>query len=208
VTDARAALRAALLLAALAAVMTALVWADPVSPQNLEPIDTWWHDLVVPPGGVAHALARVMQVLGGDAVTFVVRAAVAVALAVRRRWTDLAAWLAAAIVADLLVGVLKTEVGRMRPDGSDLRSFPSGHAKAAAQTAIGLALLIAPIARRRSAVWAGAIAWIAGMAWSRTALDVHYLSDVIAGAAIGAAAASGAWGVARVYEDSASRASA
>ena len=81
----------------------------------------------------------------------------------------------------------------MRPDGSDLRSFPSGHAKYAGQLAVGLALLMARLTRRRRTVWLAAVAWIVAVAWSRTALDVHFLSDVIAGATIGAGLAAGAW---------------
>ncbi|MEX0984712.1 MAG: phosphatase PAP2 family protein [Actinomycetota bacterium] len=194
--DARGDLRAALAMLATATLFTALVWADPTHPQNLAPIDTWWHDLVVAPGSLGHAIARGLGVLGGDAVSFAVRAVVASWLAVRRRWRDLAIWVGASLVADLLVAGLKGEVGRLRPDGSDLRSFPSGHAKYAGQIGVGVALLVAPVTRHRSALWGAAVGWIALMAWSRTALDVHHLSDTIAGALIGAGIMLGVWGLA------------
>ena len=181
---------------AAAALLTALVWADPRHPQNLDPIDTWWHDLVVPAGDAVRALARTLDVLGGDAVSWTVRLAVGVWLALRRRWRDLAAWVAASILADVVVGLLKDQVGRLRPDASDTRSYPSGHAKYAAQIAIGLALIAVPRSGHPRRIWAAAGAWIAAMAWSRTALDVHHLSDVIAGALIGGGFAFLAWGVA------------
>jgi undecaprenyl-diphosphatase len=174
--------------------MTLLVLADPLHPENLAPLDTWWHDLALAPVGFVHALARGMGILGGDPVTTVIRLGVAAWLAVRRRWVDLAAWVVAAVAADLLVATIKTQTGRMRPDGSDLRSFPSGHAKAAAQIAVGLALLIGPTTRHRATVWRAAAAWIVVMSWSRTALDAHYLSDVIAGALIGGGVALVTWG--------------
>jgi undecaprenyl-diphosphatase len=176
-----------------AALLTALVWADPLDPKNLGPIDTWWHDLVVPAGSLATAFARGLAIVGGDPVSIAIRVVVAAWLAVRRRWADLIAWIVAAAIADVLVATLKSEVGRMRPDGSDLRSFPSGHAKYAAQLAVGLALLLTPRTRHRATAWGAAVAWIVLMAWSRTALDVHHLSDVVAGASIGGGAMFGAW---------------
>jgi len=192
----RTAVRLGVAALAVAGLMTLLVLADPLHPENLAPLDTWWHDLALAPTGFGHALARGMAVLGGDPMTTAVRLGVAAWLAFRRRWVDLAAWVVAAVVADLLVTTIKTQTGRMRPDGSDLRSFPSGHAKAAAQIAVGLALMIAPTTSHRATVWGAAAAWIAVMSWSRTALDAHFLSDVIAGALIGGGVALVAWGVA------------
>ena len=82
----------------------------------------------------------------------------------------------------------------MRPDGSDLRSFPSGHAKYAGQLAVGLALLAVPLARRHGGPYGGRGRMDRAVGWSRTALDAHYLSDVLAGVAIGAGFALGVWG--------------
>ena len=42
--------------------------------------------------------------------------------------------------------------------------------------------------------WALALAWIVAMAVSRTVLDEHWLSDVVAGSLLGAACAVGALG--------------
>lgn len=67
--------------------------------------------------------------------------------------------------------------------GSDYQSFPSGHTATSVAAAIVLAQLF-PSWRLGFAAFALLIAF------SRIVLDAHYLSDVIAGAAVGAAAAT------------------
>ncbi|HYK83052.1 MAG TPA: phosphatase PAP2 family protein [Gemmatimonadales bacterium] len=99
----------------------------------------------------------------------------------------------------LMVQVLKRAVGRARPaDASgrvlalvplpDPHSFPSGHAAAATAVAATLALshpLTAPV-----------VLPLAGLvAYSRVALRVHHVSDVVAGAALGLGGAVAAWHV-------------
>lgn len=197
--DARRAARLSAGMLAAAVLLLALVWTDPLQPQNLYPIDTWWHDLAVAPTGLAHLLGRAMEELGGDPIALIVRVGVAAWLTVRRRWADLAAWLAAWAITEVLVNTLKGGVGRLRPDGSDTRSFPSGHAAAAGQIATGLALLTERLPHPRIR-WGVAVAWIAAMAWSRTALDVHHLSDVLAGTLIGAGVMFGSWSLTRRWE--------
>ena len=66
-------------------------------------------------------------------------------------------------------------------------SFPSGHSATAAAFYAGVALLLA---RRRSRVWrtllaGGAVAIAVAVAASRVLLDVHWLSDVVAGLMVG-----------------------
>ena len=79
-------------------------------------------------------------------------------------------------------GILKLGTGRERPDGSNSRSFPSGHS---AGTACSAAIIW-----DRYGPEAGipAIAIAGFTALSRITLGKHYPSDVIAGAAIGLAA--------------------
>jgi undecaprenyl-diphosphatase len=50
-------------------------------------------------------------------------------------------------------------------------------------------LLFTKLGRRRRLWWALASAGIAGMAWSRTYLQVHWLLDVLAGSLLGAGVA-------------------
>jgi undecaprenyl-diphosphatase len=186
----RGAAWAALALVLLVAALTALVAARPPDPPLLGGLDRAWRELALPAPGWAEAAGRALKVLGSSWVMVPLRLLVAAWLLARRRTRALGAWVLAWAVADVATAVLKPAVGRLRPDGSEATAFPSGHAKTAAQVAIGLALL-AP-RRWRAAAWALALGWVAGMALSRTVLDEHWLSDVVAGSALGAACALGA----------------
>ncbi len=79
------------------------------------------------------------------------------------------------------VGILKTAVGRERPDGSNNRSFPSAHA---AGTACVAAILWNRYGKA-AGIPASAIA--AFTAASRVHLGRHFPSDVIAGSSLGLA---------------------
>jgi undecaprenyl-diphosphatase len=94
-----------------------------------------------------------------------------------------------------LNGLAKSIVGRPRPllphpvAHAGGFSFPSGHA----QTATVAALVLLVVLRsglngrgRRTAVGAAAL-WVLGVGFSRVALGVHYVSDVLAGYALGIA---------------------
>lgn len=89
--------------------------------------------------------------------------------------------LAALLPTNLVVEGLKLAVDRPRPDGEHKRSnasFPSSHAANAA----AIAWIFSRRWRRLApAFWAAALL----VAWSRIYLDRHYLSDVLAGLAIG-----------------------
>jgi undecaprenyl-diphosphatase len=68
-------------------------------------------------------------------------------------------------------------------------SFPSGHAQSSIVATSVLLLVFLPALRgawRWVAVAAG-VAWVLTVGFSRVALGVHYVSDVLAGYALGAA---------------------
>jgi undecaprenyl-diphosphatase len=91
----------------------------------------------------------------------------------------------AALAASVLL--IKLAVRRRRPEGewgtiyrnTDPHSFPSGHA--------ARAILLAMLAAAWGPAWLAAILipWGPLVALSRVAMGLHYLSDVVAGAALG-----------------------
>lgn len=118
--------------------------------------------------------------------------------------TGAASFLAASVVGGYAVSqVVKHVVHRMRPGGGLVHasgsSFPSGHAIAAVTLYAGLALVVSrwrstgPASSGnnvplwvRAVVWAGAVALILLIGVSRVYLGVHWTSDVLGGALIGA----------------------
>jgi membrane-associated phospholipid phosphatase len=93
--------------------------------------------------------------------------------------------------AAVLESITKALVGRDRPVFVDPvahapgAAFPSGHAMTSI-VAFGLVVLLVPANRRAAAVVVGVIA-VALVGFSRVALGVHYVSDVVAGWLLGVA---------------------
>ena len=131
--------------------------------------------------------------LAGVQVTLAVIAAVALWLAVTRRFMTLAHWVAAAAFGQVLVLALKYGLQRARPPTAyaaiDEFSFPSGHAAMTIVVYGFLAFLLGhgkPISKHGAfALTAAAIAAL--VAFSRLYLGVHWMSDVIAGFGLGLA---------------------
>jgi membrane-associated phospholipid phosphatase len=174
---------------AVTAVLFLLVWFDATA-EVIQRIDDRWLRLMVdlrwPP---LVTVAKVLSFIGGTWCTWAIRIAVFVVLAMRRSWLSLSAFALAVVVSEALIGPLKALYDRPRPlhplVTSSGASFPSGHAVAAAVTAVGIVIALLPpghtrwVWERRAALYASLIAL------SRTYLGVHWLSDVVAGALLG-----------------------
>lgn len=150
--------------------------------------DAWWNEFVS-----AHRadgmvdFAMVLNAIGGGWIAILgVPLLVIAALLLARRWRS-AVFAALCFAASAgAVQILKHLFGRARPDdmivASDFGSFPSGHTANAAT----IALVIWVLFPRVWTAIAGAL-WIVAMALSRTFLSVHWATDTLGGALIGAA---------------------
>lgn len=109
---------------------------------------------------------------------------VIVLLIIRRPWSALFFALCS-LVSVGVVQLLKSVVDRARPEEmlvvSDAGSFPSGHAANAATMAVALGIIFPKVW-----VWVAGAIWVALMMFSRTYLGVHWLTDTIGGALLGA----------------------
>jgi len=129
---------------------------------------------------------------GGWFATLLVPLTIIVTFAVRKRkWTAIY-FAVAAIASALVVQLLKALFGRPRPEeiliASDAGSFPSGHVANAATVVVALAIILG-----RTWVWFAGALYVVAMAFSRTYLGAHWVSDTIGGALIGASIAVIAW---------------
>jgi membrane-associated phospholipid phosphatase len=156
-------------------------------------------------------LVRVLDVVTdlGDPVTAVVVVGLATLWCLLRHRPRLAAYAATTgLGLAVLVPMTKALVGRDRPalplpvvEAPSSDSFPSGHAAIAITIGGLLTLLLLSAAGRwwRAVLLAGAAAVALVVGFTRLALGVHFLSDVVAGWALGAAwlavttAAFGVW---------------
>ncbi|MFR9675662.1 phosphatase PAP2 family protein [Streptomyces sp. TR06-5] len=113
------------------------------------------------------------------------------------------------LVGALVQQGLKAAVDRPRPawdrplDSAHYAALPSGHAMTAALVCTLLAWIAWSRLTRASARWAvtvAALVSVVGVSWTRVWLGVHWLTDVVAGTALGVALASAAagwwWGLA------------
>lgn len=139
------------------------------------------------------AVATALDLIGSLRLMVPFVAVIAIYLAWRRRWTALALWSTVAVVSQLFVGTMKVAYARPRPPIALVHttgySFPSGHALTGAALAFALIIVMVPSGPRRRPLWIVATIYAVAMAWSRVYVQAHWLSDVTAGAAIGAAVA-------------------
>ena len=161
----------------------ALAWAYPRFPGD-EPVLLAVQDLRT---GWLDGVMRALTMLGDAVVALPLIGLVVLALILARRWADALA--VAAIIFALGLGhLLKTAIGRPRPDyfiaGADASglSFPSGHTVTALLFG-GILIVLAndlirPIWIRRG-VQAGLGVLVLAVGFSRVYLGVHWPSDVI-----------------------------
>jgi len=193
--DHRRAFVYSLVLLGATAALFVLVGLDPRLPV-VQPVDDWWF-------GSAEAIrstpalwiARAMDLAGGAYVTLPIRVGVAIWLLALHRWRKFSAWVLTWAASEIVVTFVKLTYDRPRPPGSlvstSSSSFPSGHATAAAATAVALVLVLLPPGPRRRKWEALAVAFTFLMSLSRTYLQAHWLTDVLAGSLLGAGIAIG-----------------
>jgi membrane protein DedA with SNARE-associated domain/membrane-associated phospholipid phosphatase len=142
-------------------------------------------------------VAKVVTALGSGVFVWGLTVVCAVFLAARRRWVEFSVLIAGMTLLSVGFHEIKAAVDRPRPPGPLISapgsSFPSGHAAHSilyVWLAVMIVMRLRPGMARGAAVVAGGIALTVLVGFSRVYLGVHYLSDVSAGWALGAAAFS------------------
>ena len=183
------------------AVLTTVVFAG-----WTDGLDDWWYSTMVDlENGVFVSFARGLHSLGtpqGNA-AFVL---LGVALLLRgRRFRAAALWSLMVMTVLALSTATKTLFDRTRPlDGlvnESSASYPSGHVMVtAAATGFGLAVVCGMLWPHRSRQFMSlAVVYLFAMAWSRTYLRAHWLTDAVGGALFGVAAVLVIAGFARAF---------
>lgn len=152
------------------------------------------HGFAVDHAGFVAAMQALSDI--GSALGWQIIVVLVVAWLLWRRLWSLAAFVVVTTAgSSVLNSIVKALVDRTRPVLTDPvarasgLSFPSGHAQAAIVGYAVLLLVFLPVlhgAWRRVAV-AAAVVMVLAIGFSRIALGVHYLSDVLAGYVLGAA---------------------
>lgn len=137
---------------------------------------------------------KVFTFLGSGIFTWGLTVICAVLLAARRRWAEVGVLLAGMTLTQIGIHEIKDAVDRPRPEGAltsaSGSSFPSGHAAHSVLyiwLAVTIVLRLRPGMARAAAVVTTGFALTILVGLSRVYLNVHYLSDVSAGWALGAA---------------------
>ncbi|WP_261165850.1 phosphatase PAP2 family protein [Microbacterium sp. Marseille-Q6965] len=150
------------------------------------PLDAWWRDVVATaPEGALLAMSHGLDTIGGGRLAhlWIPLGLLIVLLALRRPWSALL-YAVSSLATTALVQASKAAFARLRPDDIviDISSaaYPSGHTAFAATVATALWLVLP-----RWWVAALGVAWTAAMAFSRTHLSAHWLTDTVGGALVG-----------------------
>jgi undecaprenyl-diphosphatase len=147
--------------------------------------------------GALTSIAKAISWLGAVGVVSALAAICAALLAWRRRWTELWVLVAGMAITQTGLDVIAAAVDRPRPAdplvGTAGSSFPSAgaaHSVFYLWLAVTIVLRLRPGMARGAAVATAGFALTALIGLSRVYLDAHFLSDVSAGWALGAAAFS------------------
>jgi membrane-associated phospholipid phosphatase len=176
---------------------------DPIVRWDVE-FARWLHEHSSP------RLVNVFEVvtLAGNVAVLAAITLAAMVFLLRRRALDEAVLVGVvALGIETVNAALKLVFHRPRPELSfvhlDTYSFPSGHAAGSAAVYGVLAYVVARrvFGLRRIAVVAGAVVLVGAVGMSRLYLGAHYLSDVLAGLALGATWLSAWLLVAQLYAD-------
>ena len=139
------------------------------------------------------SIAELFHDLGSFPIAAVTTMVVAVGFAAMRKWWAVVAWAGMVVGANVLSTLTKLLVDRSRPVDSLVfepsASYPSGHAMVSgAAIGIGLAMIAGILwPQRRRLFLSIGIIYALVMAWSRTYLRVHWLTDVVGGLLFGTA---------------------
>jgi membrane-associated phospholipid phosphatase len=157
--------------------------------------DAVWRFAGAVRNGPTTVVAVGLSWLGSAWVNWPLRVLALGVLAWRTHWLRLAAFGLAVVTSELFIGPVKGLLDRPRPPDSliatSAASFPSGHAIAAAVTAVGLVLVLAEPGPSRWRWEVRAVVFASAMALSRVYLRAHWLSDVVVGALLGCGLALG-----------------
>ena len=143
---------------------------------------------------ISTAFLKAVTQLGSTIVVVIVGVIVGLGISLRTRRVAPALFMLIVLAGNsAIVNLIKVVVGRARPTISVLtgfttgQSFPSGHSAAAAACWGAVALLVARHWSHsgRAAAYGAAAGIAVAVACSRVFLGVHWLSDVIAGLAVG-----------------------
>lgn len=162
----------------------------------LTEVDTWaantLHDVV----RESDLLVQVLQIISftGKPIFFVVVCVPVGLLLLRRGRLHLTLFLATSTILGGLVDTwVKLAVNRDRPSLEDPvatafgKSFPSGHAMMSFITYGALLLIFLPVVKRKRLAIVAAATMIVAIGFTRLALGVHFISDVLGGWVLGAA---------------------